>query len=269
MMFASSNSLMQPLSRGAPGGAVVVVSPLSNLRITMKPPYPNLIRFSSSPFKFSSAPLLPVSRLKVCSSLKLIPNVATQTSTLNITEISSLIPIRLLGKIIIAFGVFRVVLELILKLLRWDFLDVNDLITTQFDGREIFGFVEREEWFGITVKMKGGERVFISKRKSNGVITKFDHQVKNGERVNWRFTTGLEIEMSQIERIKKEVYKIFEEDKDLEQEDSFAVVHHFYFASRTAVLLVSCFTKVATHEDYFTIRDALLLKLRKLVHTNR
>ncbi|KAI3868287.1 hypothetical protein MKX03_000198, partial [Papaver bracteatum] len=170
---------MQSLSRGAPHG-VVVVSPLPNQRITT---YSNLIRFTSSPFKNS----LLVSRLKVCSSMKFIPNV-------------------------------------------------------------------RKELFGITVKIKGGERVFISKRNSNGVITKFDHQVKNGERVNWRFTTGLEIEMSQIERIKKEVYKIFEEDKDLEQEGSFSVVHHFYFAPRTGVFLVSCFTKTNTHEDYFAIR---------------
>ncbi|KAI3899680.1 hypothetical protein MKW92_022331 [Papaver armeniacum] len=242
---------MQSLSTGTPHG--VAISPLPNQRITV---YSNLIRFSSSPFKFPSTRSPPNSRLKVCSSLKLIPNVAKQNSTSLIPEVSSLKPhnIGLLVKLVIAFGLLRVGLELIHKLLRWDFLDVNDLITTQFEGREIFGFVERKELFGITVKMKDGERVFISKRKSNGVITKFDHQMKNGDRVNWRFTTELKVEMNQVERIKKEVYKIFEEDKDLEQEDSFVVEYHFDFPNRTVVLLVSCFTKTDTHEDYFTIR---------------
>ncbi|XP_026460214.1 uncharacterized protein LOC113361046 isoform X2 [Papaver somniferum] len=255
---------MQSLNRGTPHG--VAISPLPNQRITV---YSNLIRFSSSPFKLPSTRSLPLSRLKVCSSMKFIPNVAKQTSTSMITETSSLIPykIGLLVKVIIAFGLLRVGLELIHKLLRWDFLDVNDLITTQFDGREIFGFVERKELFGITVKMNDGERVFISKRKSNGVITKFDHQVKNGELVNWRFTTELEVEMSRVERIKKEICKILEEDKDLEQEDSFVVEYHFDFPNRRVVLLVSSFTKTDTHEDYFAVRDALLLKLRKLIHT--
>ncbi|KAI3905670.1 hypothetical protein MKW92_014843 [Papaver armeniacum] len=261
---------MQPLmSRGAPHG--VVVSPLPNQRITA---YSSLIRYSS-PFKISCTPSLPVSRLKVCSSLKLIPNVAKQTSTLMITklvEVNSLIPhkIRLLFKVITAFGLLGVVLELIHKLLtwEWDFLNVNDLIKTEVDGTEIFGFVERKGWFGgITIKIKNGDRVFISNGKTNGMITKFDHQMKNGERVNWRFTTELKVETDEVKRIQEEINKIFEEDKDLEQEDSYALIHDVDITNRIAVLLVSCFTKTDTHEDYFIIRDALLLKLRKLIHT--
>ncbi|MCL7048619.1 hypothetical protein MKW94_013581 [Papaver nudicaule] len=259
---------MQALSRGVPYGGVVV-SPLPNQRIMVVKPYSNLIRFSSSPFKISSTHSLPISKLRVCNSLKLIPSAAKQTSMLMITELTSLIPhqIKLFLKVILAFGLFRVVLEQIHKLYRWDFLDVNDLITTQFGGKQIFGFVESIGWFGITIKMKNGERVFISKRKSNGVITKFDHQMKNGEHVNWRFTTELEIEMDQVDGIRKEIYKIFQEDKDLEQEDSYVVVLRFNFVIRTAVLLVSCFTKTGTHEEYFTIRDALLSKLHNLMHT--
>ncbi|RZC53586.1 hypothetical protein C5167_012442 [Papaver somniferum] len=93
--------------------------------------------------------------------------------------------------------------------------------------------------------------------------------MKNGERVNWRFTTELKVEMDEVERIREEINKIFEEDKDLEQEDSYALIHDADFANRTAVLIVSCFTKTDTHEDYFRIRDAMLLKLRKLIDATK
>ncbi|KAI3868289.1 hypothetical protein MKX03_000200 [Papaver bracteatum] len=242
---------MQSLSRGAPHGAVVV-SPLPNQRITA---YSNLIRFSSSPFKNS----LPVSRLKVCSSMKLIPNVAKQTPASLITEISSVVPhnIGLLVEVIIGYGLLRVVIELIHKLLtwEWDFVNVNDLMSTEVDGREIFGFVERKGWFGgITIKMEDGDDFPFQTEKQT-----------NGERVNWRFTTELKVEMDQVKRIQEEINKIFEEDKDLEQEDSYALVHDVDSTNRIAVLIVSCFTKTDTHEDYFKIRDAMLLRLRKLV----
>ncbi|MCL7047156.1 hypothetical protein MKW94_028419 [Papaver nudicaule] len=258
---------MQYLSRGAPHG--VIVSP----SIMGVKPCSRLIRFFA-PFKIPITRSLPVSRFKVCSSLKLIPNAVKETSTSMITklvEVSSPLPqkIRLLLKFIIAFSLLRVVLKVIHKLLtwEWDFLNIHDLIRTEVDGKEIFGFVETKGWFDITIKMKNGDRVLISKGKSNGLITKFDHQMKNGEHVNWRFTTKLEIEMDQVERIEKEIYKIFEEDKDLEQEDAFALLYDVDWSNRKAMLLVSCFTKTASHEDYFTVRDAFLMKLHKLIHT--
>ncbi|KAI3981965.1 hypothetical protein MKX01_018871 [Papaver californicum] len=205
---------MQPLSRGAPCGAVVV-SPLPNQRITA---YSNLIK------------------LKVCSSLKFIPNVVKQSSTLMVTKlvkINSLIhhKIRPLVKVIIAY-----------------FIDVHDVISTEVDGMEFVRFFEKNEWFGLTIKTKNGDPVYISKVDSNTSITKLDHKMKNGNSV----------EMNQVKRIRKEIRKIFEEEKDLEQEGSFVVEYH-----------LSCFTKTDTHENYFTIRDALLLKLHKLVETEQ
>ncbi|MCL7029682.1 hypothetical protein MKW94_002452 [Papaver nudicaule] len=65
--------------------------------------------------------------------------------------------------------------------------------------------------------------------------------MKNGEYINWRFTTELKIEIDQVEKIKKEVYKIIEEDKDLEQEDAFAVVLRYDFVDRTAVFALYLF----------------------------
>ncbi|KAI3899677.1 hypothetical protein MKW92_022328 [Papaver armeniacum] len=206
--------------------------------------------------------------------MKFIPNVVKQTSTSMITETRSLIPdnIGLLVEVIIGYGLLRVVLELIHKLLtwEWDFVNVNDLMSTEVDGREIFGFVERKGWFGgVTIKMKDGDRFFISNGKTNGWITKFDHQMKNGERVNWRFTTELKVEMDEVKTIQEEIYKIFKEDKDLEQEDSYALIHDVDSTNRIAVLIVSCFTKTDTHEDYFRIRDTLLVKLRKLIDATK
>ncbi|MCL7022839.1 hypothetical protein MKW94_007063 [Papaver nudicaule] len=148
----------------------------------------------------------------------------------------------------------------------WEFLKVNDLVTTEVAGKTIFGFVERKGWFGVTIRMKNGQRVFSSKGKLNGVIINFDHQMMNGKHVNWRFTTLLKVKMDEVGRMEKEIYKIFEEDKDLEQEDAYAFLSDLDFPNNKAVFLVSCFTKSATHEGYFTIRDALLLKLEKLIH---
>ncbi|KAI3986339.1 hypothetical protein MKX01_002184 [Papaver californicum] len=195
-----------------------------------------------------------MSRLKVSSSLKFIPNVVKETSSLMIpklVEANSVVPheIRLFVKVIIAYGLFRVVLEVIHKLLtwEWDFLNVNDLIRTEVDGTEIFGFVERKRWFGgVTIEMKNRDRFFIS----------------NGKQM--RFTTELKVEMHEVERIREKINKIF---KDLEHEDSSVVVYDTNFTTRRSVLLVSCFTKTDTHEDYFTIRDALLVQLPKLIHT--
>ncbi|MCL7050648.1 hypothetical protein MKW94_021276 [Papaver nudicaule] len=205
----------------------VLVSPLPNQRIKVMKPYSNFIRFSSSPGKISSS----------------------------------------LRVFLLAFGLFIWVLEQVHNINSWNFIDVNDLIETEVDGKGIFGFVEKKGWSGLTIKTKNGDRVFFSKVNSNGMITKFDHQMKNGEYINWRFTTELKIEIDQVERIKKEVYKIFEEDKDLEQEDAFAVVLRYDFVDRTAVLLVSCFTKTATHEDYFTVRVVSTRYGPKLSHS--
>ncbi|MCL7046256.1 hypothetical protein MKW94_013345 [Papaver nudicaule] len=69
--------------------------------------------------------------------------------------------------------------------------------------------------------MNKGERVFIPNGKVNGVIIKFGNQIKEEKHVNWRFTTDLKIKINQVHRVEKEIYMIFEEDKDLEQEDAF------------------------------------------------
>ncbi|MCL7026161.1 hypothetical protein MKW94_016145 [Papaver nudicaule] len=160
------------------------------------------------------------------------------------------------------------VLELIYILNRWESLGVNDLIATEARGKQIFGFVESKGWFGFTIKMNKGERVFISNGKVNGVIIKFGNQIKEGKHCNWRFTTDLKININQVHRVEKEIYKIFKEDKDLEQEDAFVLLSGVDWANKTAVFLVSWITKTGTHEEYFTIRDALLLKLQKLIDTN-
>ncbi|KAI3910951.1 hypothetical protein MKW92_008448, partial [Papaver armeniacum] len=208
------------MSRGAPHGD----RSISIIEANNYFAYSNLIRYSSHS-KFPSHPSLPLSRLKVCGSLKLIPNVVKN-------RLNSLIPhkIRLLVNVITTFGLLGVVLELIHKLLtwEWDFLNVNDLIQT-----------ERKGWFGgITIKIKNGDRVFISNGKTNGMITKFDHQMKNG------------VEMDDAKRIQEEISKIFEEDKDLEQEDSYALIHDATVLIELSVLLY----QDDTHEDYFIIR---------------
>ncbi|KAI3901880.1 hypothetical protein MKW92_037404 [Papaver armeniacum] len=217
----------------------------------MVKPYSNLIMFSS-PFKISTTRSLPVSRSEVCTFLKLIPNLVKETSTLMITE--------LLLKFLVVFGLLRVVLEQIYKPIgicrSLEFINVNDLVRTEVDGTEILGFVEIREWFGVTIKMENGVQVFISNEILNEkIITKYPHRMKNG-RVNLKFATQLEINMNHYDEIREEIYKILEEDKDLEQEDPFAAINSIDSVNWTAVV-----------QDYFQIIVPLKCKLHPRLHT--
>ncbi|XP_028802800.1 mechanosensitive ion channel protein 2, chloroplastic [Neltuma alba] len=143
---------------------------------------------------------------------------------------------------------------------------VNEWIQTKIEGYEVSGTVEHVGWWSPTIiRGENREAVHVPNHKFTMSV------VRNlSQKTHWRIKTHLcisHLDVSKINNIVADMRKVLAKNPQVEQQR----LHRRVFLedinpeNQALTILVSCFVKTSRHEEYFRVKEVILLDLLRVI----
>ncbi|PIA56168.1 hypothetical protein AQUCO_00700488v1 [Aquilegia coerulea] len=143
---------------------------------------------------------------------------------------------------------------------------LNEWIQTKIEGYEVSGTVEHVGWWSPTI-IRGDDREAIHIPNHKFTV----NVVRNlSQKTHWRIKTHFSIshlDVNKINHIVADMRKVLAKNPQVEQQR----LHRRVFFERVdpqnqaLVILVSCFVKTSRIEEYFCVKEAILLDLLRVI----
>ncbi|KAK4263092.1 hypothetical protein QN277_028563 [Acacia crassicarpa] len=142
----------------------------------------------------------------------------------------------------------------------------NEWIQTKIEGYDVSGTVERVGWWSPTI-IRGEDReaLHIPNHKFTMNV------VRNlTQKTHWRIKTHLcisHLDVGKINNIVADMRKVLAKNPQVEQQR----LHRRVFLenvdpeNQSLMILVSCFVKTSRHEEYFRVKEVILLDLLRVI----